>query len=107
MPQSDASFLMSILRKSAHGQMCLIRVPKVCNFNPDTTVLAHLNGAGMGMKEHDLFGCFACSDCHAWLDGGYARTHTRKERDLAHYEAIIRTQRKWLEDEFITIKEGM
>ena len=38
---------MSKLRKSAKGQLCLVRLPGVCNHNAETTVLAHLGGAGM------------------------------------------------------------
>ncbi len=43
---------MSKLRKSVRGWDCTVRINGVCNFNPDTTVLAHLNGAGMGMKKN-------------------------------------------------------
>ena len=30
------------IRNSARGQDCALRIPGVCNFNPETTVLAHV-----------------------------------------------------------------
>lgn len=83
----------SKIRESARGQACQVRVPGVCNGDPSTTVLAHLNGAGMGMKANDIHGAYACSDCHAWLDGNYVYSlHTREERDLYHLQGMVRTQ---------------
>lgn len=82
------------IRQSAKGQSCQVRVPGVCNGNPETTVLAHLNGGGMGAKASDIHGAYCCSDCHTFLDGGYANANcTRAERDLYHLEGVIRTQR--------------
>ena len=84
------------LRKLARGKDCKVNIFGVCNHNPETTVLAHLNGAGMAIKHHDLFACWACSDCHAWLDGGYVKTHFREQRDLYHLQAVLRTQKAML-----------
>lgn len=85
------------LRKLAKGQPCMVRIPDVCNYNLETTVLAHLNGGGMGMKHNDLLGAWCCSACHAWLDGGFIRTgHAKYVRDLWHMEAIARTQQELL-----------
>jgi hypothetical protein len=87
---------MNKLRKSARGQNCQVRIHGICNHNPETTVLAHLNGGGMGSKHDDLHGAFACSDCHDALD---RRTHTNLTRDfvrLAHLEGMVRTQMIWL-----------
>jgi hypothetical protein len=83
---------MSKYIKSARGQMCQVRIPGVCNRNPETTVLAHLNGGGMGTKHFDIHGAYACSDCHAWLDGGYAKNSGRAVRDLAHLMGMQKTQ---------------
>jgi hypothetical protein len=86
------------IRKSARGEQCQVRIYGVCNHNPDTTVLAHLNGGGMGMKQPDYLGAYACSSCHAWLDGGYAQKgYSRAQRDLAHMEAILRTLQRLFE----------
>lgn len=88
---------MSKLRKSAEGQDCLVRIPSVCNFNPETTILAHLGGAGMGLKKNDIHGAFCCSSCHDAIDG---RTRgsgfTGEELKLMHYEGVERTQDFWI-----------
>jgi hypothetical protein len=98
---------MSKLRKSARNRECQVRIPDVCNFNPETTILAHLNSGGMGQKAPDLFGAFCCSDCHAWLDGGYV-WHPCEEpfiyKDLCHHEGVIRTQEIWLREGLLIIK---
>lgn len=86
------------LRKLARGRPCMVRIPKVCNFNPETTVLAHLNGAGMGRKAHDLHGAWTCAACHQWLDGGFSREASKNVRDLYHLEAVIRTQEALIEE---------
>lgn len=85
---------MTPIRKSAKGEKCLVRIPGICNGDTDTTVLAHLNGGGTGIKASDHEAAYACSDCHAWLDGGYVQHgHNKDTRDLWHLEAVIRTQR--------------
>jgi len=59
------------LRKSARGQPCLVRIPDVCNGNPETTVLAHIRRggvAGTGIKPPDVCGVFACHACHDAID---------------------------------------
>lgn len=83
----------SKIRESARGQQCQVRVPGICNGDPATVVLAHLNGAGAGTKAHDIHGAYACSECHGWLDGGFAQAgHNRDTRDLWHLQGVIRTQ---------------
>lgn len=87
---------MTDLRKLARGRECLVRLPDVCNGNPETTVLAHFRLAGlsgMGIKSPDLFAAFACSACHDAID---RRAHMDLDRDyvrLAHLEGVLRTQR--------------
>lgn len=57
----------------ARGQDCTVRIPGVCNGNPETTVAAHSNktrhGKGMGFKARDYYVCWACSACHDVIDG--------------------------------------
>jgi len=85
----------------------MVRLPGICNWNKETTVLAHLNGGGSGMKRHDLLGSFSCSACHFWLDGDYVHYGaTKDQRDLWHMQGMIRTQQYWLENGFIEIKRG-
>lgn len=92
---------MSKITQSAKGEDCTVRVVGICNSNPETTVFAHLNGAGMGMKHKDLHGAYACSRCHSFLDGEYAYYKVdRKERDLIHLQAMVRTQ-------IILIRKGL
>jgi hypothetical protein len=82
------------LRKAARGRECMVRLPSVCNHDPETTVLAHVRLAGvsgMGMKSDDLLGAWACSSCHDAID---RRAHTDVDRDyvrLAHLEGMVRT----------------
>lgn len=85
------------LRKIAEGQECQVRLPYVCNYLPETTVLAHYRLAGYcgtGIKPDDfVFGAWACSDCHDVIDGRVRLSHFSKEQlKLYHVEAILRTQ---------------
>lgn len=86
---------MTDLRKLARGRDCTVRLPGVCNGNPETTVLAHFRMAGIsgiGMKSPDLAAAWACSACHDAID---RRAHTDLDRDyvrLAHLEGVVRTQ---------------
>jgi len=60
------------LRDSARDEECTLRLPGVCNGNPQTVVLAHLRcfgGGGMGTKPDDTAAIYCCSDCHDVLDG--------------------------------------
>jgi hypothetical protein len=86
---------MSKLRDAARGQDCQVRIPGICNFNAETTVLAHyrLSGlCGTGMKPLDLIGSWACSDCHRAIDGVSQNTgYTREQLDLMHLEGMTRT----------------
>lgn len=60
---------------SARGQTCTMRLPGICNGNPETTVWCHLNGGafgkGMGQKAHDILGFHGCFACHSYLDTGH------------------------------------
>ncbi|RKZ95341.1 MAG: DUF1364 domain-containing protein [Gammaproteobacteria bacterium] len=92
------------LRNSARGACCTVRMTGVCNFQTETVVLAHLNGAGIGAKHDGIFGAFACSNCHAWLDFGYVRTHTKQQRDYEHYRAMHETQQHWFDSGLLVVK---
>lgn len=93
------------ITRSARGEQCQVRIPNVCNGNPETTVLAHLNGGGIGYKAKDIHGAYSCSDCHRWLDGGFTQTPNiqRSIRDLYHLEGVIRTQSIMLDKGLIKI----
>ena len=79
------------ITKSARNENCTLRIPGVCNFNTDTTVLCHKNGGGMGFKHHSIHSCYGCSSCHDWLDNRGSVTSTEK-RDAEFLRAMIETQ---------------
>lgn len=98
---------MSKIRKSAKGQECQVRFPGVCNCNPETTVLAHINGAGVAKKSLDIFGAYACYDCHKLIDRLPSVNHVVEFDDamriIQFYEAVWRTQKIMLEQGLIKI----
>ncbi len=89
-------------RKQASDRECKVRAPG-CNFDPATTVLAHLNGAGMALKRHDALGAWACSNCHDFIDNrrGVA-SHTM--RRLYHLEGMARTLEILLDEKKILLR---
>jgi len=95
------------LRKEAKGRPCMINIPGICNNNPDTVVLCHLNnkrlfGIGIGQKVPDIFGAWGCSACHDAVDG---RSRILPEYDytMVFYEAVFRTQKVLLDEGKIKI----
>ncbi|HIE1233610.1 DUF1364 domain-containing protein [Serratia sp. RJAL6] len=85
---------MSKLTKEARGRECQVRIPGVCNFNPETTVLAHYRLAGTcgtAIKPDDIQAAWACSACHDEVD---RRTRLIDANDarLMHAEGVMRTQ---------------
>lgn len=89
---------MTPIRKSARGQECTLRFPGICNRNQETTAWCHSNrladGKGLGIKARDEEGCYGCSDCHAWLDGGYAGRMPRAAVDAKFDAARAESQGK-------------
>ena len=82
------------LEAEARGRECQVRLPGVCNFNPETTVLAHARLAGLcgtGIKPYSLLGAHACSACHDEIDRRSRNLETDFVR-LAFYEGVLRTQ---------------
>lgn len=88
---------MTPIRKAARGQDCTLRIPGVCNGDPETVVLCHSNrledGKGMGIKAPDLSGCFGCYACHRVLDGAAPRPDwlSYEFLQLAFDAAVVRT----------------
>jgi len=88
---------MSKLRESAKGEECLIRLPGVCNHNPDTTVFCHYRlNTGGSIKPDDFQGAYGCSSCHDEIDRR-TRKHEFDYVRLAHAEGCFRTQKKLIE----------
>lgn len=85
---------MTNLRDLARGQQCQIRIPGVCNRNPETTVLAHYRMAGIcgtGQKPPDECGAWACSACHDAVDRRTELWMGEEFIKRAHLEGVIRT----------------
>ncbi|MBH2614632.1 DUF1364 domain-containing protein [Serratia ureilytica] len=85
---------MSKLTKEARGRECQVRILGVCNFNPETTVMAHYRLAGTcgtAIKPDDTQAAWACSACHDEVD---RRTRLIDANDarLMHAEGVMRTQ---------------
>ncbi|MHB1403840.1 MAG: nuclease domain-containing protein [Thiobacillus sp.] len=92
------------LRDSARGQDCTLRLPGVCSFDSQTTVLAHLpcGQKGMGMKGPDMIAVFACSACHDRLDSRTAAAPAVTGADLLR--ALAETQLIWIRMGLLTVK---
>ena len=78
--------------KSARMEECMVRIPGVCSFDPETTIPAHLNGAGMGMKHSNIHIAYCCFNCHQTLDGAVNSEFSKDALELMHLQAVIRTQ---------------
>ena len=91
------------LRGSARGQECTLNVVSICNYNPETVVLCHLDSEdkGIALKSHDTFAVYGCSDCHAWLD-----QHQGFELERFYYSlrALNRTHRRMVENGDLVVK---
>lgn len=96
---------MSKQTKSAKFKQCTIRIPQVCNFDPMTTVFAHLSGVrfghGVGRKVNDIHGAYACSACHDAIDGRTPTGYRRNELKMMHLEGVIETQMQMIEEGLI------
>lgn len=92
------------ISKEARGRNCQVRIPGICNHNPETTVLAHYrlsDSCGTGIKPPDTQGAFACSACHDAIDGRIKTDFTRDELRLYHAEGVFRTQQLLIDEQLI------
>ena len=98
---------MSKLTESARMEQCQVRMPGICNFNPETVVLAHLPsglGGKMGGKSIDLCSTYACSGCHDEIDGRTRhQEYTRNDVMRYAYEGHMRTLNKFVEKGLIQL----
>ena len=97
---------MRKIMQSAKMQNCTVRLPDVCNGDPQTTVFAHVNGVrfgnGMGIKSKQ--GAYCCSACHDAIDKGIRPSWMSKQDVLlAHYEGVIETNTLLIERGLIKI----
>ena len=90
--------MTSAITRSAKGQDCTIRIPFVCNHNPETVVFCHNNssasGKGVGLKCAPWIGAYGCSRCHDVVDHRVPVPHgmTRDDIKLMFAEGVFRTQ---------------
>ena len=83
------------LRNSARDQDCSLNIVGICNYDPQTTILAHLpnESGGKGFKSTDLCAVYACSSCHDAIDGRAAFPPAESDYRHQYYlRAVIRTQ---------------
>jgi len=69
--KKDAKIVSNKYRDSARMEECTLRIPGICNYDPATTILAHLPSEwkGLAIKSPDICGVYACSSCHDYIDG--------------------------------------
>lgn len=100
---------MSKIRKSARGQICLVRLPGICSYNPEETIAAHKNGGGISLKSHDIHSARCCAKCHAVVDSlprsNMVEDLEQAKQLLYFYEGILRTQMELLKEGLITVKK--
>ena len=82
----------SKIRISAKGEDCQVRIDNVCNFNPETTILAHLGGSGMALKSNDIHSAYCCSSCHDAIDGRIQTAWGYEQLVVWFYDGMVRTQ---------------
>ena len=58
------------IRQSARGERCTLRIPGVCNGDPETVVLCHApsRSKGLATKSDDTWAAYGCSSCHMHAD---------------------------------------
>lgn len=98
---------MSKMREAARGKDCKVNLPGICNFDPSTTVGAHLRDAGtagVAIKPHDLFMVDACFDCHREIDR-VTMHFDDQELDAHILRALIRTQMERLKEGLIHVEQ--
>ena len=93
------------ITKSARGEDCSMRLPDVCNWNNETTVLAHFNTIvkGIGIKSKDFHAGYLCSDCHDAIDGRAKHPFTEAEILQAQFDSMVETQLKLVDKGLIKI----
>jgi hypothetical protein len=75
---------------------CLVRLPGVCSFDPETTIAAHSNSSSHGKagarKANDEYSVWCCFHCHSWLDQGRA---SAAAKELAFMRAHLTQVCEW------------
>lgn len=86
MYQKTPRIISKKIRNSAKGKNCTLRL-NGCRNDVDTVIFAHINTdfKGIGNKSPDLFGVYACSNCHDFLDDRHVLPF-----EVHHYKDVLR-----------------
>ncbi len=79
----------------ARGKECQIRLPGICDGNPETTVPCHYRMPGLsgaGYIPDAIFVAWGCHACHAYVD-----TNNDDATQLAFAQGVFRTQAQLLQ----------
>lgn len=88
---------MSKLRESARGEECQVRLPGICKWLPEYTILSHYpgmaGGKGRSIKSIDVCGCYSCTACDAVIDRQIKPPDgwTYQDVQIAWFEGHMRT----------------
>ena len=93
------------IRQHARGQECTVRYYGICNSNPETVVLAHVNGGGVGLKGDDFHAAFACSSCHDEYDRRTRKIDNLDIVILQFLRGVLETQRILYDDGLIEVRK--
>lgn len=94
------------LRDSARNEDCTFQIAGVCNHNPETVVLCHINcdPSGVGQKADDTSAAYGCSSCHDVVDGRVQNEEYKQYKWFYNARAIARTTKRFYEKGLIVIK---
>ena len=85
------------ITKSARNEACQLKLDK-CLGKGETTIFAHKNGAGLGMKYKDEMGrdvgFYSCANCHSAYDLGNHERYSKEFMDEMVEFAIRATDKK-------------
>ena len=94
------------IRNSARGESCCVNIQGICNYQDETTVLAHLpdESSGIGKKADDISSCYACSSCHDAIDRRVINEEFEEHREWYMRRAMVRTWRRLISLGIVVIK---
>lgn len=100
---------MSILRESARGVECFVRLPGVCLWTAEYSILSHFPGSaggrGRSIKSDDFCGAIACTACDAVIDRQRKPPAgmTYDECMLCWFEGHMRTLLHWRNNRLLLV----
>ena len=89
---------MSKITTFAKGRDCTVRIPGICNDNPETSVMSHVPnglrfGKGLGKKPSDLLVAIICYECHRHVDGQTLSEYSKEYLEVSwwrgHGETLL------------------